>query len=200
MTFLFDIGRVLLDFDFRPSISRLFPPDVMDPEGRMELLLARKDDFEAGEISVDDYIPWALKTLGSHATADEFCHAWQQIFTTNEPMWRHVRQLAADGHRLILFSNINGIHWPWITQAFPEFSLFHDATLSFTTGYIKPQPGIYHHAIAAYGLVPAETLYIDDMTANCATGRDLGFRTWQYDLNDHPAFEHWLSASLKSPI
>jgi glucose-1-phosphatase len=200
VTFLFDIGRVLLDFDFRPSISRLFPPAVIDPEARLALLLERKDDFEAGKISVDDYIPWALDTLGSHATAGEFRHAWQQIFTPNEPMWHRVRQLAADGHRLILFSNINGIHWPWITQAFPEFSLFPEAILSFTTGYIKPQPGIYQHAIATHSLIPAETLYIDDMAANCATGRELGFRTWQYDLKDHAAFEHWLVQNLKSQI
>ena len=200
MTLLFDIGRVLLDFDFSPSISRLFPPEVTDRERRMSLLLEHKDDFEAGKISVDSFIPWALKTLGSHATADEFRHAWCHIFTPNEPMWDRARQLAADGHRLILFSNINGIHWPWVTQEFPEFSLFPEAVLSFRTGYIKPQAGIYLHAIDTYRLVPAETLYIDDMPANCTTGRDLGFRTWQYDLNDHAAFEHWLAQNLKSQI
>ena len=102
MTFLFDIGRVLLDFDFQPSMSRLFPPNVTDPEARMALLLEHKDDFEAGKISVDDYIPWALQTLSSRATVDEFRHAWCHIFTPNEPMWHRVRQLAADGHRLIL--------------------------------------------------------------------------------------------------
>ncbi len=196
MTFLYDIGRVLLDFDFAPSISRLFPDGVTDPAARMDLLLERKDDFEAGKIEAHDYIPWALETLGSPATHDEFRHAWQQIFTPNEPMWRRVRQLAADGHRLILFSNINTIHWPWVTQAFPELTLFHGAVLSFTTGHIKPQPEIYHHAIAAHHLVPRDTLYIDDMPANCATGRSLGFRTWQYDLKNHAAFESWLTAEL----
>ncbi|MES2661155.1 MAG: HAD-IA family hydrolase [Verrucomicrobiota bacterium] len=202
MTFLYDIGRVLLDFDFEPSMARLYPPDITDPAGRMNLLLERKDEFETGKIEIDSYIDWALETLGSQATPEEFRHAWQQIFTPNEPMWRCVRQLAADGHRLILFSNINGIHWPWITEEFPEFSVFHDAVLSFKTGYIKPQPGIYHHAIGQHSLVPAETLYIDDLPANCATGRDLGFRTWQYDLKNHAAFESWLASELaaSSPI
>ena len=202
MTFLFDIGRVLLDFDFESSMARLFPAGISDPAARMDLLLERKDEFETGRIEVDDYITWALEMLGSTATHEEFRHAWQQIFTPNEPMWRCVRQLAADGHRLILFSNINGIHWPWITENYPEFSLFHDAVLSFKTGYIKPQPGIYHHAISHHTLVPAETLYIDDLPPNCATGRELGFRTWQYDLKNHAAFESWLSGELaaSSPI
>ncbi|MEO5913052.1 MAG: HAD family phosphatase [Luteolibacter sp.] len=196
MTFLFDIGRVLLDFDFESSMARLFPSGVTDPAERMKLLIERKDEFEAGKIETDDYIAWALEALDSPATSDEFRHAWQQIFTPNEPMWQCVRQLAADGHRLILFSNINGIHWPWITEEFPEFSLFHDAVVSYKTGFIKPQPEIYQHAIGVHDLDPAETLYIDDLPQNIATGRELGFRTWQYDLNDHPAFESWLAAEL----
>jgi hypothetical protein len=101
---------VLLDFDFESSLSRLLPATVADPAARLERLLERKDEFETGRITIDAYIAWALEVTGSDATADEFCHAWQQIFTPCEPMWRCVRQLAKEGHRLILFSNTNGIH------------------------------------------------------------------------------------------
>lgn len=196
MTFLFDIGRVLLDFDFESSISRLFPATITDAAARINLMLERKDEFEAGKIEEEPFIAWALEALGCDVTPDEFRHAWQQIFTPNEPMWRCVRQLANDGHRLILFSNINAIHWPWIPGNFPEFALFHGAVLSFKAGHIKPQPEIYQYAIDNHGLVPSETLYIDDLPQNIATGRDLGFRTWQYDLNNHAAFESWLAREL----
>jgi putative hydrolase of the HAD superfamily len=108
-------------------------------------------------------------------------------------MWKNVRQLAADGHRLILFSNTNAIHCPWVFEAYPEFSLFSGAVLSFETGFIKPEPPIYQHAIDAHGLVPAETLYIDDLPQNIATGREFGFQCHTYDLRDHASFEKWLS-------
>lgn len=193
MTFLFDIGRVLLDFDFESSLARLLPPGTTDPSARLRRLLDRKDELESGRIDVDTYTNWALEVLETDATPAEFHHAWRYIFTPNEPMWRRVRQLSADGHRLILFSNINGIHVPWIYEEFPEFRLFHDAVMSFRTGYIKPDPRIYHHAIGAHGIVPAETLYIDDLPQNVATGRALGFQSFQYDLHDHPAFEKWLA-------
>ncbi|NQW99972.1 HAD family phosphatase [bacterium] len=196
MTFLFDIGRVLLDFDFERSLTRLFPAGTADAPLRLGRLLERKDEFETGRIDVETYVTWALEVLDTDATAAEFHHAWQQIFTPNEPMWRCVRTLAADGHRLILFSNINGIHWPWVGQEFPEFALFHDAVVSFQTGHIKPEPEIYQHAIHHHGLIPAETLYIDDLPQNIATGRDLGFQCWQYDLNDHAAFESWLASKI----
>ena len=196
MTFLFDIGRVLLDFDFESSLATLLPEGTADSTERLARLIERKDEFEAGGIDAETYITWALGILGSQATADDFRHAWRNIFTPNEPMWKRARQLAEDGHRLILFSNINAIHSPWIFEAFPRFSIFHGAVLSFEAGFIKPHREIYDHAIAAYGIDPAETIYIDDLPANIATGREMGFRTWLYDLHHHDTFEEWLAAEM----
>jgi glucose-1-phosphatase len=90
MTFLYDIGRVLLDFDFEGSLTRILPPDCPNPGERLSHLLDRKDEFEAGAIDPDDYIDWALGVLGSHAGHAEFRDAWQQIFTPNLPMWDRV--------------------------------------------------------------------------------------------------------------
>lgn len=194
MTFLYDIGRVLLDFDFEASLSKLFPPGTPDVDARLARMLERKDEFEAGRIDLESYTEWAIRVMDIHVTPAEFHHYWQRIFTPNEPMWENVRQLAADGHRLILFSNTNAIHCPWVFEAYPEFSLFNGAVLSFETGFIKPEPEIYQHAIDAHGLVPAETLYIDDLPQNIATGREFGFQCHQYDLSDHAAFEQWLSS------
>ena len=142
----------------------------------------------------------ALETLGSRASHDEFCHWWQRIFTPNAPMWDCVRKLAADGHRLILFSNTNAIHCPWVFDAYPDFHLFHEAVLSFEAGAIKPHPPIYQHAVDVHSLDPTTTLYIDDLPQNIATGREFGFQCFQYDLNNHAAFERWLSSQLKSEI
>jgi glucose-1-phosphatase len=193
MTFLYDIGRVLLDFDFEGSLARLLPEGCNDLDARLARLLERKDDFEAGLIDPEEYTTWALGVLGSHATRGEFRNAWQNIFTPNPPMWDCVRHLSERGHRLILFSNTNAIHCPWVFGAYPEFSLFHDAVLSFETGSIKPRPEIYQHAVDAHDLDPGTTLYIDDLPANIATGREFGFHCWQYDLRNHSAFQNWLS-------
>lgn len=193
MTFLYDIGRVLLDFDFESSLVRLLPPGIPDAAKRLARLLERKDAFEGGAVPPDEYVAWALGVLGSSATAAEFRSAWQRIFTPNPPMWECVRRLSAGGHRLILFSNTNAIHCPWVFEAYPEFALFDEAVLSFEVGCIKPERAIYQHAVDSHELIPDATLYIDDLPQNIATGREFGFHCWQYDLNDHPAFERWLA-------
>lgn len=194
MTFLFDIGRVLLDFDFESSLTRLLPADCANPHERLSRLLERKDELETGAIAPEDYIRWALDVLGSEATSDQFRDAWLRIFTPNEPMWQCVRRLSSAGHKLILFSNTNAIHCPWIFEEFPEFSRFDGAVLSYLTGSIKPHPPIYQHALDAHCLEPASTFYIDDLPENIATGVEFGFHCHQYHLRDHGSFEEWLAS------
>lgn len=196
MNILYDIGKVLLDFDFETSLTTLLPTNHPDPRSALNQLLAKKDEFEAGHIHPNDYIPWALETLKSNASDEQFILAWRNIFTPNQAMWDTVKKLASENHTLILFSNTNSLHCPWIFQQFPDFSLFQGAILSYQVGTIKPRPDIYQHAISKFNLTPAETLYIDDLPQNIETGKKLGFITHQYDLQNHPAFESWLSTHL----
>ena len=195
-TFLFDIGRVLLDFDFESSLGRLLPTDAHDSTERLKRIIERKDAFETGRISAEDFTAWALDILGSDASASQFRQAWRDIFTTNAPMWRCVRKLAANRHRLLLISNTNAIHCPWIFDTYPEFSYFENAILSFEIGCIKPHPEIYQHAITTYLLDPTSTFYIDDMPQNITIGSNLGFQCWKYDINAHHDFEQWLEKVL----
>ena len=196
MTFLFDIGRVLLDFHFEKSLATLLPPDTPDAVERLMVLLERKDEFASGLVESEVYVPWAIERLGGEIDVEKFTRAWRNIFTPVEPMWRVVESLSAAGHRLILFSNTNGLHCPWIFENYPIFRHFPEAVLSYEAKSIKPDEAIYRHAIAKHGLKPGETRYIDDLGPNIETGKRLGFRSWQYDLNDHPAFERWLAVEL----
>lgn len=197
MDFLFDIGKVLLDFEFERSLARLLPAHVNDHASRLTRLLDRKDEFESGRIATDDFTTWALDVLESPADAEQFTHAWRDIFTVNRPMVECATALAAEGHRLILFSNTNDLHTPWIFEAYPDvFAPFHDAVLSQRVGSMKPHASIYHHATERFGLIPSETLYIDDLPANITTGKELGFRSWQYDITRHDEFEAWLASEL----
>lgn len=194
MTFLFDIGKVLLDFDFG-RIHLNLPPTSADP-ARLDPLLTAKDPYERGEIGTDDFVSQALAHLGASIARETLERAWCDIFTPNLPMWRTVERLAADGHRLLLFSNTSDLHLRWILAEYDLFRHFEAGTYSFHTGFMKPEDGIYRRAIDDHRLDPAATLYIDDLPANIETGRRFGFPSHRYDLGDHAAFERWLDAAL----
>lgn len=187
MTILFDIGNVLLRFDYKEALHALIPADLGDAAARLQLLDEKREDLESGRIAADDFIQWALQTLGTQASAEQFIAAWRSIFTPIPETWALVEKLHQLGHRLILFSNINAIHHPWIFDAYPGFEKFHGAVMSYEIGVMKPHDGFYQWAVREYELVPEETFYIDDLPANIETGRKWGFFCHQYDFLRHDA-------------
>ena len=187
MDFLVDIGNVLLPFDFVPSFRRLMPGGSGDAGAVFARLIERKDDFESGKMSVDDYVTWASGQLGFDGSRQEFIDAWCDIFTVNEPMWQLVESLKSAGHRLIIFSNTNGLHAPYVLERYPGFSLFDACIFSHEVGAIKPEQKIFDHALETYQLVPEETYYIDDLLPNIEAGQQNGFHCHHYSAEAHEA-------------
>lgn len=193
MTILFDIGNVLLDlhFDrFQQAIHGTSTPP--DPD----LLIHLKDPYEAGEITSEEFVNRSLEIITTDHTPETFIAAWEDIFTLNTPMWDLVRELKQEGHRLILFSNTNEIHANAFLSKYPEFALFDHQHFSQNIGAIKPNDEFYQIAIKTYQLIPAETLYFDDLPDNIATGKRLGFQSHQYDIKNHQAALTWIQGKL----
>jgi len=196
MDFLIDIGNVLLCFDFEPALATLLPKNITDPEERIAKLITKKDEFESGKITEDDYISWASIQLGYTGNKENFIKAWTSIFTRNDPMWDLCKKMKADGHRLILFSNTNSLHANYFEKEHSPFETFDEAIYSFHVNSIKPNPPIYQHALDTYNLQPSNTVYIDDLEENIQTGRAFGFQSWQYNHEKHGDLEIWLKGIL----
>lgn len=195
-TFLFDIGNVLLAFDYSEKLRQLVPEGAGDVTAKLHSLDAKKDVLETGEISNEAFITWALHTLESKTSAEEFINAWRSIFTPIVQNFSLAKKLKEQGHRLILFSNINAIHDPWIYEAYPDFAVFDGAVMSHRIGAMKPHDAFYENAIAMYDLVPERTIYVDDLTANIEAGKKFGFQTFLYAKDHHQELLDWLEKSF----
>ena len=190
MTFLFDIGNVLLNLHFdRFHGAVLGSPAAALPEE----LASLKDPYESGAIDDAEFLARCLDGLSSALSPAQFTAAWQNIFSPNQAMWAVVRELKASHHRLILFSNTNALHSAHFLEKFPIFRYFDAHHFSHQVGEMKPQLGFYQKAIDRFNLDPAETIYIDDLAENIETGRQFGFNCWQYDAQKHEAFRQWLA-------
>lgn len=192
MNFLFDIGNVIINVDFLPALKRLIPEGTECAEQKLNTLLTRKDEFEAGRITPEEYFPWAAETIGFQGSQKEFLKAWLDIFEPNLPMWEAIEQLHSAGHQLILFSNINNPHKDYLLETYPIFEKFQGGVFSYQTGHIKPEPAIYQLAIDSWQLTPEDTMYIDDLADNIAAGKKAGFHCHQYDCAHHQDFLSWL--------
>ena len=55
---------------------------------------------------------------------------------------------------------------------------FDDLFLSFELGMAKPDPQVFHTLIDKCGVVPSETLFLDDGAKNIEVADKLGFKTY----------------------
>jgi len=66
---------------------------------------------------------------------------------------------------------------------------FDHVTYSYELKMVKPQAGIYHHAIAGLGVKPEEALFLDDRIENVEGARAVGmhsevFTTWEHFVEE----------------
>ena len=190
---LVDIGNVILHVDFETSLKTLIPEELADPVGRIHSLIEKKDIFEAGQLSDDEFVEWASKKLQFEGPKEEFLAAWCNIFTPNPSMWETLRDLKSRGVRLIMFSNTNQMHADYFLKEYAEiFELFDGHIFSHEEGCAKPDPAMYECAFKKYDLVPEETFYFDDLPENITTGLQLGLKAWRYSEESHEALTRWL--------
>ncbi|MEO1857419.1 MAG: HAD family phosphatase [Rubritalea sp.] len=190
-TYLFDIGNVLLAFDFTPALTSLLGPDSK-PNAFLDII-ERKDAFESGQVEVDDYVQWASKLLDFHGTVEEFKHAWRHIFTPILGTWELAEKLKADGHRLILYSNTNAIHAIHCLETYSVFEHFDHAVFSHEIGAIKPHPEFFLRSFEKFNIDPALSYYIDDLPENIEAGRSHGLNSHLYSADRHHELLEWVT-------
>ncbi len=84
------------------------------------------------------------------------------------------RRLKLSGYRIFaLTDNVHEIV-AYLKSRHQFWPLFEGAVVSAEIGLMKPDPAIFHHAIERFGLVAAETVFLDDIEANVEGARSAG--------------------------
>ncbi len=182
---LFDIGNVLLKFDFSICLKALADKsDIADPLATFARFDQVKAAYEDGQFDRAAFLRAVFDVLGYRGTEAEFVAAWEEIFTPNEAMIALVEKLHAR-YPLFLLSNTNDIHVESIFQRHPVFRRFTGGTYSHTARASKPSRAIYEIACRDHAIEPASTFFIDDLLPNIETARALGFRAHHYHYDRH---------------
>ena len=191
--FLFDIGNVLLRFDFALALQKLAAESaVHDPAAVLGRIERVKEQYEDGSIDRAEFLAQTRAVLGYRGTEAGFIAAWEDIFEPNAPMLALVERLHGRVP-LYLLSNTSDIHIDYVFRRYPVFARFAAGTYSYAVRASKPGAEIYRHAIRAHGLEPGRTFFIDDLLPNIETARGLGFRAHHYHHERHGALERELA-------
>jgi FMN phosphatase YigB (HAD superfamily) len=183
---IFDIGNVLLKFDYQIAYRRLLPDCTVLGDDVYPSADVIKQAYERGEIARADFLVRVREVLRHGGSEANFVTAWEEIFEVNDPMIELARRLR-EKYPLYLLSNISDLHTDYIFRTYPFFAWFQDAVYSYRAGALKPEPDIYTQAIRQFGVRAEETVFIDDLPANVAAATAAGLHAIQYDYRKHEA-------------
>jgi FMN phosphatase YigB (HAD superfamily) len=175
---LFDLGKVLVDFDWLIAGRRMAEQARATPDEIVRFITTSDAmvDFEKGLIAGDGFFQAARQALGYRGSADEFRLAFSDIFSEIEDMVRLQARVREAGFPTWIMSNTNDWAVAHIRERFGFFSSFDGYFLSYQLGALKPQPAIYEAAEKTTGCRGAEILYIDDIAENTSAAAARG---WQ---------------------
>jgi len=175
---VFDLGKVLVDFDYRIAARRLgVAPDALS--FNMPLLV----EYELGRLTTAQFYTALARELGYAGSLAEFTIAFADVFTVIPEMVALHADLRRRRVPLFLFSNTNEIAVAHVRARFNFYPEFDGYILSYEHNGMKPEPPLYaivEHRAQRSG---AELLYIDDRPENVATGQARG---WQTICHQHP--------------
>jgi len=179
---VFDVGGVLLEWDPPSVIARLYPDAGTQAVIRQQMF-EHPDwlEFDRGALSYDGAIEHFARTTGrstdeTRALIDATREALQPIESTV----RMVDKLAAAGVHLYLLSNMPVSTFDYLVGHHEFFGHFKHLVISGAILLVKPEPAIYKHLVEKTGIVPAESVFIDDLLKNVIAARECGFHAIQF--------------------
>ena len=180
---IFDVGRVLFDWDLRYLFAKLIPDrdelewfvaNVVTPEWHFQ--------HDAGR-PLAAMLPELKAEFPDHAALiDAYAVRFNETIPAPMPgSLELVERLDAAGVPLFAITNFGHEFWEGFRPTQPIFDRFQGIIVSGTEKLIKPDPAIYRLAIKRFGIDPSGALFIDDVAANVAGAESLGIAGHQFN-------------------
>jgi len=179
----FDLGRVIVDFDYLPTLKELFsscrPGRVPDPQSFFNRIFdphhGLNRAFDTGRLTGEAFYDRLCRDLSYLGSYETFVARWNGIFTAKPEVESIIRELSGRV-RLFLISNTNPLHFEYILRHYKILSLFEAFFLSYRIGVCKPAREIFQAALEKSGVEASGSVFIDDIPAYVEAACELGFQ------------------------
>lgn len=176
---VFDLGKVLVDFDYSIAARRVGARSTQPPENLDAFLSSSPAlvEFETGLLTRQAFFDQVRNATGFLGDIREFGGMFADIFTEMPPMIELHAELRRRGFKTYIFSNTNDLAIEHIRRNFPFFQNFDGYILSYEVQAMKPDAPIYQALEQMTGKRGNEIIYIDDRAENIAGAVESGWRT-----------------------
>ena len=179
---LFDLGRVIVDFDMAECESILASESDLDNDEFLGVLwdtgwICR---YERGELSTQEFHAFLAAEGAPRMGYAQFRRVWPEVFDPVQILPSGLLSGLANRYTMTLISNTNEAHADHIRRNYDVFDWFTHHVLSYQVGALKPDRKIFEAAIEAGGHRPETVLFIDDREENVTAGRELGMQVHRF--------------------
>jgi glucose-1-phosphatase len=181
-TIIFDLGNVIIPFDFRLGYAALqahidIPAAEIPERIRASALVP---ELESGRMEPRQFVEAFNAALGSQISYETFCGIWSSIFLPETLVPDELVETLKRKYRVMVLSNTNAIHFEQVWSAYPILRLFDHLILSHEVKALKPEPAIYAAALAEARAEPGECFFTDDIAAYVEGARRAGMQAEQF--------------------
>jgi HAD superfamily hydrolase (TIGR01509 family) len=179
---VFDAGGVLLEWDPPAIVARLYPDPATQARIRAQIF-EHPDwhEFDRGTLTAQSAPAHFARLSGrSHEEVRALLRATAESLRPIDGTIRLLEELAAIGVNLFLLSNMPESTFDILVQRHAFFAHFKHLVISGKILLLKPEPAIYRHLVEATGIVPAESVFIDDLLRNVVAARESGLHAIQF--------------------
>ncbi len=177
---VFDLGKVLLDFDYLIAARNLSERARLTADQIYELLLRTPllVDYERGELASAEFYSAMVRQAGFLGSFAEFSDRFADIFSPIVPMIELVAQVQASSRPIALLSNTNELAVEFIRAHFPFYAQFTHRVLSYEHKVMKPDPALYRVIEETSSCPPDRILFLDDRPENVQAAQFLGWHAF----------------------
>lgn len=178
-TIIFDIGNVLLDFDYMKEFRKLFGDDMAEAIANISI---RKPEvwveMDRGVLSYDEAVNLIVQSAPQWEK--EIRLAVQELYNNVDSFpyaadW--VKHLKEKGYKIYILSNYgekpfadSKIHMPFLQYVDGQL-------ISYEIREVKPNAAIYQAICDRFAIEPSNAVFIDDSAANIAGAKAFGLNT-----------------------
>jgi len=194
---VFDLGNVLIPFDYSPLINKLNQIQTGLGDKFAEFYKSNyfiHRDFEKGSIPEESFINKMLEVVEHKIDSETFKNYYSDIFSVNEDVVSLLPVLKKN-YKLSLLSNTNSIHQKYGWRKYEFLKYFDKLILSHEVQSIKPEEKIYQEVEKASGYPSTDHFYIDDIQEYVDAAKKLGWDAVQF-----VSYEHLLNDLKKRKI